>query len=370
MVPDLTVDGLAFEMQAVGGISQIFRESLPRLCDAGALVTVCTASDAQQPVPSHPRLTHLHFGSYGRLARPEGKRIPVAAPLRRILLSSRLGDRRASTWQSTYYTLPPRGWKGAHVVFVADLIYEMFGDTLSSRGDSFFRAQKRRCIQAADTVICISETTKSDLLELFDLPESVIQVVYLAASDVYRQEWRARQQHRSHKDERFFLYVGGRDKYKNFRIVLDALALWKPPQEVRLVVAGPPFTTTEVEDLEARGLAQSVEHVGRPSDRELAKLYIAASGLIYPSLYEGFGIPLVEAMTCQCPVIASDIPSSREITAGLAAYFHPDDATSLAAQLERLLQEPSPHLDAALQRSQEFSWDRTAGDMLNIYLSL
>ena len=354
-------------MQPLGGISQIFRECIPRICNAGAHVTLCTASTIQQPIPKHQRLTHVEVGSFHIPSRPEGRRIPVAAWWRRRILARPLRGRESSIWQSSYYTLPPRGWAGPHVVIVADLIYELFPHLLDSPGDALFRKQKRRCILSADTIICISETTKRDVQSHFDLGSTPIHVVHLAASDVYATEPIPQ---REESASPFFLYVGGRSSYKNFVTVLEAVAQLDPPTRPQLLVAGAPFTKTETDDIAARGLTETVRYAGRPSERELAALYSHAAAFIYPSLYEGFGIPLVEAMSRGCPIVASDIPSSREIAMGSASYFDPTSPAELATALRDVVQnEPlSPRRPDA--RAGDFSWDRTARGILDIYAGL
>lgn len=366
--PDLIVDGLVFEVQAVGGISQIFRECLPRMCNLGAHVTICTTSSVQQPIPTHAGLTHVQVGSYGRLARPEGRTIRFAGPFRRTLLASHLRGRFGSIWQSTYFTLPPRRWSGPHAVFVSDLIYELFPDLLGSAGDVAFRKQQRRCIAAADVLICNSETTKNDLLNAFDLPGVPVHVVHLAAGDVYTSDPAP---HEDNRTATFFLYVGARNSYKNFRLVVEAWSSWSRRTEVSLVVAGPPFSKQETRMIGEAGIGGSVRHVGRPTDRELAALYRAAAGFIYPSLYEGFGIPLLEAMGCGCPVIASDIPSSREVAGSCARYFDPLSPTALTAALDAVLDSPrGGRVACGLQRAREFSWDKTSQALHGIYSSL
>lgn len=120
-----------------------------------------------------------------------------------------------------------------------------------------------------------------------------------------------------------------------------------------------------------RGLLQTVVHAGRPTDAQLSRLYSEASGLIYPSLYEGFGIPLVEAMRCGCPIIASDIPSSREVAQSCATYFDPSSASALVTALEQVLATtPTEKVRCGLERARDFSWDRTAANVYDIYAAL
>ncbi len=217
-------------------------------------------------------------------------------------------------------------------------------------------------------VVCISEATKTDLLANFDLRDVPIHVVHLAASDAYcHSSGRSRDE----KERPFFLYVGGRDSHKNFRIVIDA---WTTPflrSQAQLVVAGPPFSDQEIGLIRDQGLVHVVSHVGRPTDAQLSSLYGKAAGLIYPSLYEGFGIPLVEAMSCGCPIIASDIPSTREVAKACATYFDPSSGSDLVTALEQVLTTaPTDKVRCGLERADDFSWDRTAASLYDIYATL
>lgn len=367
----LVVDGVIFEMQRRGGISRTFNEILPRLCEHGIDATLCVSGTTVQTIPRHRRLDKIGLPAYRRLIRPERWWFRMHAQTRRLLLQRVLGNLTGSIWQSTYYTLPPRGWEGPAVVFVYDMIHELFPQRFSKPIDRFVPAQKKRSVETADAIVCISETTRSDLLGVYDLGNVPTHVVHLAASKAFRPG-RPIFAENDVMRRPYFLYVGERGRYKNFELLLSAFRDWSGGREFDLRVVGPPLNMHESKTIAALGVTERIIVDDVADDENLARLYGSATALIYPSLYEGFGLPLVEAMACDCPVVAADIPSSREVAGNSAQYFEPHDQDSLVSALEAILRTGrSPHAKAARQaRANRFSWDRTAAQLMDVYGSV
>src|ERR1043166_2861453 len=132
------------------------------------------------------------------------------------------------------------------------------------------------------------------------------------------------------------------------------------------------WTSDEKRRLDDLGLASRVQVLTNIDDEHLRRLYSRAAAFVYPSLYEGFGIPLLEAMACGFPVISSDIPSSREVAEDCAAYFDPTSAEDLRAVLDKVVTEgadPNRRV-AEIARAESFSWNETARQTLEVYRSL
>jgi glycosyltransferase involved in cell wall biosynthesis len=231
-----------------------------------------------------------------------------------------------------------------------------------------FRDYKRQCIHAADAVICISETTRQDLLDEYGLSPAVAFVVPLACSEVFR-ELGPNEEYSGGVEGPFLLYVGGRGIHKNFGRLIEAYSTWSLCHEVSLVVVGSSWSRSEIHDLAEAGVRDEVRLLADVSDRRLRQLYNHALALVYPSLYEGFGIPLLEAMSCGCPVIASRIPSTLEVAGRYALYFEPTEVEDLRTALDQALyrgREPwRVALGTALVR--QYSWDETATRTLGVY---
>ncbi len=167
----------------------------------------------------------------------------------------------------------------------------------------------------------------------------------------------------------FVLCTGTLEPRKNLLRLIDAFVAL--PDELRagheLALVGP--RGWEAEEIEQRVAAHSavVRVLGYVSDDDLAALYQSCTAFCYPSLYEGFGLPVLEAMTCGAPVLASDIPSLREVAGDAALYVDPLDTDAIRAGLERLLgsgDERGALAERGRGRAQEFSWDRTARELL------
>jgi glycosyltransferase involved in cell wall biosynthesis len=139
-----------------------------------------------------------------------------------------------------------------------------------------------------------------------------------------------------------------------------------------LLVVGKAWTTAERERLHDLGLEDRVRRIDSVDDETLCRLYNQAEAFVYPSLYEGFGLPLLEAAACGCPIVASRIPSTEEIAGDVPIYFEPTDAESLAAALERAISEgrSSERREGGFRQITRYSWDKTAEQTLAVYHSL
>jgi len=254
------------------------------------------------------------------------------------------------------------------VLTVWDMIHERF--TSEFRDGAEVVEMKREAIEAAHSIICISENTKKDLLEYYPhLAQERLRVTHLA----------------SELDESmacgpemipvrpYFLFVGARGRYKNFSNLLEAFAsVAKSRQDLTLCVVGTPFSATEQRDITEMKLSGRVEHYGQVSDAQLAKLYRHSIALVYPSLYEGFGIPLVEAMACGTAVVASNRASLPEVLGAAGLLFDPavDDLADILLSLVENPAERERLVALGRERAHDFSWDRTAAQTIDIYHSV
>lgn len=229
---------------------------------------------------------------------------------------------------------------------------------------------KRKAVEAAQAIICISENTRNDLLERYALPEERVSVIYLA-SEIDETLAYGSEPVPAHP---YFLYVGARWGYKNFQRLLVAFAKIASSQpDLRLSVVGRPFSTVELKVIGDLKLSERIETYHHVSDAHLAKLYRCSLALVYPSLYEGFGIPPLEAMMCGAPVVAANTSSLPEVI-GEAGLLFPPEATDDLADILLLLadnpQERERLIKAGRKRTQAFSWHQTTTQTLEVYRSL
>ena len=369
----MTVDGIIYQTQSHGGISRLYSEILPRMCDLddSLRITLLTEGKLRQSLSEHPRIVRRRIPPVHRYLRPGRVWKPLLPAARNLVHRLWIGRGEGQIWHSTYYTLP-ECWHGAQVVTVVDMTHERFADLFAGPGKDRFRALKRRCVQGADAVICISETTRQDVQRFYGLDPNSIYVVPLACSDVFRQLEQHGDELRAPTRQPFLLYVGNRTHYKNFDRLLQAYSVWPYRKRVSLVVVGGPWSADKARRLSQLRIQDRVHLLTDVDDENLCRLYNQAAAFVYPSLYEGFGIPLLEAMACGCPVIASRIPSTIEIAGECPIYFEPTKVESLLAAFEIALSAGSDpeRIRTGLDRVKCYSWDKTAGQTLEIYRAL
>lgn len=364
---ELIVDGVIYQLQSRGGISRIYSEILPRMCDLDSSlnVDIFRQGAIKQILPQHKRITHRVIPDIRRYMRP-GRMWKAAAPsVNECIRNLWIGRGKGKMWHSTYYTLPEK-WRGSSVVTVADMIYELYPGCFTRPEDEQLRINKRRCIESADAVICISQATKRDLRQYYNNDSNNIYVVPLAHSNIFQKLDADKNQP---AERPFLLYVGARKYYKDFISLIKAYSAWRRKKDVSLIVVGAPWSSHEERFLDEFGIGDNIKLLTSIDDKELCLLYNKASALVHPSLYEGFGITLLEAMACGCPVIASRIPSSLEVAGENPVYFEPGDTDSLINACDTVINEgrDSMRTRGAIAYASLYSWDKTAAETLNIY---
>jgi glycosyltransferase involved in cell wall biosynthesis len=246
--------------------------------------------------------------------------------------------------------------------------YDMITERFQTNPD--YMERKRATAKLSDRIVAISESTKSDLQYYLEVPSEKIEVIYLASDLTVSTGARA-----VPDDRPFVLWVGNRSGYKNFDALIRAFAKAKIREAgFRIVCAGgPTLSSDEQELINDVGISRDrILHVA-PTEDQLAALYRDAEMLVYVSKYEGFGLPPLEAMRCDCPVIASNTGSIPEITGDAALSVAPSDIDALSAGMDRLAEEPSLKeqlVKRGRRRCSQFSWQRCVTEHLSLYRSL
>jgi glycosyltransferase involved in cell wall biosynthesis len=241
--------------------------------------------------------------------------------------------------------------------------------------------KEHAAVRWADRILTVSQTARRDLLAWFRLPEERVRVVTEGPDAVFRprppgpESDAALARYGIMPGSRYLLYVGGLSPHKNLVRWIEAFAL-ADPDDVKLVLVGDlgDVFHTHVPELRAAvarsGLADRVHFAGFIPDDDLVFLYNRAYALAQPSLWEGFGLPPVEAMACGVPVLYSRAGSLPEVVGDAGLDFDPTDVAAMAGALGRLLAEPALRdrlASQALRRAQRFNWDASARDLLDCF---
>lgn len=357
-------DGKIYQIQPAGGINRYFANLISRL-PPSLVPTFTTCESRDLHYPFHP---NLRVFSYPRF----GSSRSISSWLEKQYFRSVAAFNRFDIAHPTYYTLLSRQelnkYRCPVVLTVHDLIYELFPEQADPRGRK--ADNKRKAILAATAIICVSENTKKDLLERHPSLEDRVTVTYLAsdidASLAYGSEPVPLQP--------YYLYVGSRAKYKNFDGLLRAFTKTISIQpNVVLCIVGSPLDETEEKLIADLKLTNHIEYYGYVSDNHLAKLYRCSVAFVYPSLYEGFGIPPLEAMSCGTAVVASNCSSIPEVVGDAGLLFDPKSTKDLADILLLLLNSSTERdrlIAKGYERAKTFSWEKTVAQTVDVYRSV
>lgn len=374
-------DHQAFDMQHYGGVSNCFVQLISNFpqgvaydislleCDNFHLRDSGLIDVPPKSFPPEKFLLNRHFLGQGILYGWYSKMFPSKTSNGRNRLYSveKLKQGDFDVFHPTFfdpYFLPFLNGK-PFVLTVHDMIPELF-----SPNDFQVKVKPLLCQKAAH-IVAVSERTKQDLMRLLHVPEEKISVIYHGAPTYDDQV--------SLKpifDGQYILYVGQRrDSYKNFLPMLKSLApVLQHHQDIKVVCTGPDFTKAERLFMEKVGLCNKVCHF-HVNDQELQNLYAHALCFIYPSVYEGFGIPILEAYRANCPVLLNEASCFPEIAQEAAVYFHLDDQSSdLDQVMEDFLRMTNRERKSLLERQCErlscFSWQKSAQKLIDLYNSI
>lgn len=260
--------------------------------------------------------------------------------------------------------------KSPSVITVFDMIAELDAQQQSKQPVDFKSTDKYQAVQRADHVICISEHTRQDLVRLFDVSVNKLSVIHLGCDQPLSQQYVAEAQPKIARP--FLLYVGLREGYKNFARMVNAIAASSVLMKNFDIIAfgGGEFTLTERQLIFSLGFdPQQVRQLGG-TDQDLNSLYRQAAAFIYPSTYEGFGLPPLEAMAMQCPVVSSQTSSMPEVIGDAAEFFDPDDTDSMRFAIEQVVLSEERKQDLIKkgnQRVAQFRWSTCAEKTLGVY---
>lgn len=351
----IILDNIAFNLQKAGGISVYWSELVKRCACSGHDVTFIE----QDNETSNIFRKQINISSSNIVYQK--------AMLTRIsrYLSVRLNVNRPSIFHSSYFRIC-KNPKTVNIVTIHDCFYELFVRGLKQKVHLW---QKKQALNNADAIICVSENTKSDLLKLYThLHPDKVKVIYNGAGDEFFPLERILPFADSYEhilNKKYILYVGSRSSYKNFNLAIDVVSQL---DEYSLVaVGGGELSASDSSRLSP--IHDRFFHIKSPSSKDLNILYNHAFCLLYPSSYEGFGIPIAEAMKAGCPVITTSVSSIPEVAGNAGLMVDTICTADIIAKINDLNNESYRNkvIELGLIQGNTFSWDRCFRETLECY---
>ena len=379
------MDSQAFDMQTHGGVSRCFSElirympediclSLPILETKNIylreLGIVSTRDYYMEYCHNHPTplkrfwyklTTNIKYGHWA-----QWDRMPM---LNLFETEHQFAKREFDVFHPTFfnpYFINKIG-KKPFVITVHDMIPELYSKKYQEEWNEQLRG-KRELIPRASHIIAVSEQTKQDIVNLMGIVPEKISVIYHGIDkNPYEPSLGG------NKNGNYVLYVGDRDLYKNFkRFVSEICPVLNNHPELSVICTGKPFSNDELRFFKSNGVYERFIHKFLESDNELMDLYHYAKAFVYPSEYEGFGLPILEAYKAKCPVVINQASCFPEIAGNAAIYFCFDGSgQSLQKCLEDMLSWTSAQREeliaAQTQRLSLYSWEKAARELADIY---
>jgi len=335
--------------------------------DLAALAAYPNLEFVSLAIPTFSLAEQVHLSRVVRtsLAYHQSKTVNLQSPI--------------SLFHSPYYIKPYFGLPCPSVVTIYDVISARYPEYLPSwRARLVFEMTTRLALASAAHVFTLSATSRRDLITLYHVPPAKITVTPLAADDRFQPqpaETVAALRHKYGLPQNYVLYLGINKPHKNLKRLLAAWRLCHrehPTGRVPLVIGGawdPRYShlTQIVDEFE---LSAVVRFLGPVPEADLPALYAGATLFVFPSLYEGFGLPVLEAMACGAPVACSATSSLPEVAGDAALFFDPTDVEAMAVTLTRALAEPDLRRalrEQGLARARQFSWHQTAQKTMEAY---
>jgi glycosyltransferase involved in cell wall biosynthesis len=287
---------------------------------------------------------------------------------------------RPDVYHAPHYVLPPFV-PCRSVVTIHDCIHLMFPQYLPNRAAyAYARSLMWAAARRADRILTVSESSKRDILHFFNVPPEKIEVVYNALDERFggepRPEEIARVRARFQLDHGFVLYAGNIKPHKNLVRLIDAFEGLRRDgfEDLKLLIIGDEISKWPAlrRAVHKHKLHKHVRFLGFLSDETLAVLYRLAAVFVFPSLYEGFGLPPLEAMASGTPVVTSNVSSLPEVAGDAAILVDPYDAVDIKDGIKRVLTDPALAAELrrkGLLRAREFSWERSVARTREIYLA-
>ncbi len=373
-MPSIGIDYTAAYEQG-GGIGRYVRElvtALARLDTTTDYRLFVSGVTAQKPLPAAPG---RNFTWRGTSITP----LWLARLWQRaqVPLSVELFTGKVDLYHATDFTLPPTRGKTRTLLTVHDLSFVRVPEAASPSLKSYLDVVVPRSVRRADHVLADSQATKDDLMALYNTPAEKITVLLSGVDTRFQRTETPSIRAKYQIPERpYILSVGTVQPRKNYARLIKALATLRANgYDVGLVIVGGKGWLEDpiYETIRSTGMTDYVRMTGFADDADLPALYSQALITALPSLYEGFGIPVLESMACGTPVLTSNVSSLPEVAGDTGIMVDPSDQDAITGALERLLTDAALCADLSrrgLERAKTFTWDAAAQQLAGVYQSM
>lgn len=368
----LLIDGDVYSWHPGGGISRVFNELIPRFVRRGLDVEVCVRKYVPQGrigvgvVPYLSVIPQLNHRS-----RPWKLMYPLAKYLNPWLEKTFWRTRKGDIFLSTYYTTPPVN--APHVCIIHDMIFELFPESFDQETCQTTIFLKQKAVALADSVACVSDNTRRDLIRLLHVPETKCLTIYNGGPPACLNTAPLNMEFLS---KPYLLYVGDyKLRYKNFNFMLECIGKTQNSEiaSLHLVVAARAQPSkADLLRYQQWVPPDRLHFIVSPSDQLVGSLYRQCVAFIYPSLYEGFGLPVLEALSEGAPVVCSNASSLPEVGGSSVQYFDPMSSVQFEVALIAAISEGRNDVVVAKRKKQAalFSWENAARAYIEVFCSI
>jgi glycosyltransferase involved in cell wall biosynthesis len=305
--------------------------------------------------------SRLPAGFLNSLIKKKSRRIKYNKWYCRYLFNQNNFDVFHPTYYNPYFL---KSLKKPFVLTVHDMIYELFPEYFTDA--EAICMQKRQVIERADHIIAISECTKKDILKFYDIPDDRISVIHHG----FKMQTRNEAKNDVVVEGNYILFVGDRGGYKNFELFIKAAAPLILKHSIKLICTGGGiFNGEELKILSELKVLNNIQQLNA-TDMQLSNLYRNALAFVFPSLYEGFGLPVLEAFFNRCPVILSNASSLPEVAGEAAQYFDPNAERSISNAIEQVVTDVNKQNELKAkgeERLKQFNFENCLQKTLQVY---